>query len=207
MGHHTRLSRAAGGLAAARHRYATPGTRSRPRWAPCLLSRLPISQRPRCLLPRGELAPTQLASDRNKGQGPGACNGGRDEYEPRLMLLPSGRRLDLLNPDSHAWTDDLSLGLSRTYRWAGYSAWDLPSPVAQHTPDGAGDPPGIGRSGLDAAGSLARTAGRPRGSGARRLGSDTPLKPHLGTGFDAFVQRLQTAVAERYRLPAWTPAS
>jgi hypothetical protein len=25
MGHHTRLSRAAGGLAAARHRYATPG--------------------------------------------------------------------------------------------------------------------------------------------------------------------------------------
>jgi 5'-nucleotidase len=38
-------------------------------------------------------------------------------------------------------------------------------------------------------------------------GPITPLKPHLGTGFDAFVQRLQTAVAERYRLPAWTPAS
>jgi hypothetical protein len=35
-------------------------------------------------------------------------------------LLPSGRRLDLLNPDSQAWTDhDLSLGLSRTYCWPG----------------------------------------------------------------------------------------
>jgi hypothetical protein len=72
-GRHTRVSRAAGGLAAVRHRYASPGTRrSRPRWPLCLLSRLPISQHPGCLLPRGELAPTQLASDRNKGQGPGA---------------------------------------------------------------------------------------------------------------------------------------
>jgi hypothetical protein len=39
------------------------------------------------------------------------------------VLLPSGRRLDLLNPDPWAWTDDdLATGLSRTYRWAGYSA-------------------------------------------------------------------------------------
>jgi len=46
------------------------------------------------------------------------------------VLLPSGRRLDLLNPDPEAWTDhDLSVGLSRTYRWAGYSAWDLPLSV------------------------------------------------------------------------------
>ena len=50
------------------------------------------------------------------------------------VLLPSGRRLDLLNPDPQAWTDhDLSVGLSRTYRWAGYSAWDLPLSVAQHS--------------------------------------------------------------------------
>ena len=50
------------------------------------------------------------------------------------VLLPSGRRLDLLNPDPQAWTDqNLSVGLSRTYRWAGYSAWDLPLSVAQHS--------------------------------------------------------------------------
>ena len=50
------------------------------------------------------------------------------------VLLPSGRRLDLLNPDPQAWTDhDLAVGLSRTYRWAGYSAWDLPLSVAQHS--------------------------------------------------------------------------
>jgi 5'-nucleotidase len=52
------------------------------------------------------------------------------------VLLPSGRRLNLLDPypDPDAWTDeDLAIGLSRTYRWAGYSAWDLPLSVAQHS--------------------------------------------------------------------------
>ena len=38
------------------------------------------------------------------------------------ILLPSGKQLDLLAPDPWAWTDDdLAIGLSRTYRWAGYS--------------------------------------------------------------------------------------
>jgi hypothetical protein len=50
------------------------------------------------------------------------------------VLLPSGRRLNLLDPDPFSWTDrDLAIGLSRTYRWAGYSAWDLPLSVAQHS--------------------------------------------------------------------------
>jgi uncharacterized protein len=52
------------------------------------------------------------------------------------VLLPSGRRLNPLDPypDPDAWTnDDLAIGLSRTYRWAGYSAWDLPLSVAQHS--------------------------------------------------------------------------
>jgi uncharacterized protein len=50
------------------------------------------------------------------------------------VLLPSGRRLDLLAPDAGSWTDqDLAIGLSRTYRWGGYSAWDLPLSVAQHS--------------------------------------------------------------------------
>jgi len=50
------------------------------------------------------------------------------------VLLPSGRRLNLLEPDPWAWTDrDLAIGVSRTYRWAGYSTWDLPLSVAQHS--------------------------------------------------------------------------
>ena len=50
------------------------------------------------------------------------------------ILLPSGKQLDLLAPDQWAWTDDdLAIGLSRTCRWAGYSAWDLPLSVAQHS--------------------------------------------------------------------------
>jgi hypothetical protein len=50
------------------------------------------------------------------------------------ILLPSGKQLDLLDPDPWAWTaDDLATGLSRTYRWAGYLAWDLPLSVAQHS--------------------------------------------------------------------------
>ena len=50
------------------------------------------------------------------------------------VLLPSGRRLNLLAPGPLAWTDrDLASGLSRTYRWAGYSAWNHPLSVAQHS--------------------------------------------------------------------------
>ncbi len=50
------------------------------------------------------------------------------------LLLASGRRLDLLNPEPDSWTDkDLAIGLSRTYRWGGMSAWDLPLSVAQHS--------------------------------------------------------------------------
>lgn len=51
-----------------------------------------------------------------------------------FILLRSGRKLDLLNPDPHAWTDDdLATGLSRTYRWGGHSRWPLPLSVAQHS--------------------------------------------------------------------------
>ncbi len=41
-------------------------------------------------------------------------------HDRAWILLPSGRRLDLLAPDPEAWTDrDLAIGLSRTYRRAG----------------------------------------------------------------------------------------
>ena len=42
-------------------------------------------------------------------------------HKPRAwILLKSGRRLDLLDPQPDAWTDkDLAIGISRTYRWGG----------------------------------------------------------------------------------------
>jgi hypothetical protein len=53
--------------------------------------------------------------------------------ERAWIWLPSGKQLDLLDPDPWAWTnDDPVIGLSSTYRWPGYSAWDLPLSVAQH---------------------------------------------------------------------------
>ena len=42
------------------------------------------------------------------------------------VRMPSGKRLDLLNPTPLDWDDaDLALGLARTYRWGGHSAWPL----------------------------------------------------------------------------------
>ena len=124
------------------------------------------------------------------------------------ILLPSGRRLDLLAPDPSSWTDgDLATGLSRTYRWAGYSAWDLPLSVAQHS--------------LTVL-ALCRAASGPRLSPAEALrellhdaveallgGWDpiTPLKPYLGDGFAQLITRIQAAIDTRYALPAWTPES
>jgi hypothetical protein len=50
------------------------------------------------------------------------------------VRLPSGRRLDLLNPTPFDWTDeDLALGLARTFRWGGHSTWAQPLSVAQHS--------------------------------------------------------------------------
>jgi hypothetical protein len=124
------------------------------------------------------------------------------------ILLPSGRRLDLLSPDPWAWTDrDLAIGLSRTYRWAGYSAWDLPLSVAQHS--------------LTVL-ALCRAAPGPRLTDAEALrellhdaveallgGWDpiTPLKPYLGDGFARLVARLQATIEARYALPPWTDGS
>lgn len=124
------------------------------------------------------------------------------------VLLPSGQRLNLLAPDPCAWTDrDLAIGLSRTYRWAGYSAWDHPLSVAQHS--------------LTVLALRRRSAGRrlTRAEARRELLHDateallggydpiTPLKPHLGAGYHELVALHQQAVDRRYALPAWDDAS
>lgn len=119
------------------------------------------------------------------------------------VRLPSGRRLDLLDPTPFDWADeDLALGLARTYRWGGHSAWKLPLSVAQH-------------SLLVLALRRARSPSGLSDAAARRellhdadeglLGFDpiSPLKPFLGSGYAALAARLQGAIAQRYALEAW----
>ncbi len=57
------------------------------------------------------------------------------QENPRAWIrLPSGRHLDLVNPQPDAWLDcDLAARLSRTYRWGGESTWPVPLSVAQHS--------------------------------------------------------------------------
>lgn len=119
------------------------------------------------------------------------------------VRLPSGRRLDLLDPTPFDWADeDLALGLARTYRWGGHSAWPLPLSVAQHSllvlalrrqrsPSGLSDTTARRELLHDADEGL--------------LGFDpiSPLKPFLGRGYAALAGRLQAAIAARYGLEPW----
>jgi 5'-deoxynucleotidase YfbR-like HD superfamily hydrolase len=120
--------------------------------------------------------------------------------------MPSGKRLDLLNPTPFDWDDaDLALGLARTYRWGGHSAWELPLSVAQHSllvlalrrlwfPD-IDDPRADLRELLhDADEGL--------------LGFDciSVVKPFLGDAYRRLTEMLERAVALRYGLAPWTEA-
>jgi len=121
------------------------------------------------------------------------------------VRMPSGKRLDLLNPTPFDWDDaDLALGLARTYRWGGHSAWPLPLSVAQHSITVM----------------LLRSAAAPRGldplcelrellhdaeEGLLGFDAVSVIKPFLGEGFRALTRRLEQAVFLRYGLPAWTP--
>lgn len=121
------------------------------------------------------------------------------------VRMPSGKRLDLLNPTPFDWDDaDLALGLARTYRWGGHSAWPLPLSVAQHSISVM----------------LLRRAASPlpltpqcelrellHDAEEGLLGFDalSVIKPFLGDGFRALTARLEQAVFLRYGLPSWTP--
>jgi len=123
--------------------------------------------------------------------------------KPRaFVLLQSGRRLDLLNPAPYCWTNqDLAVGLSRTYRWAGHSAWELPLSVAQHSLTVLALREATGSlSPAEALRELLHDATE------ALIGFDciATVKPHLGSGFSSLDERLQAAVNQRYRLPPWT---
>ena len=119
-----------------------------------------------------------------------------------FVLLKSGRRLDLLDPDPEAWTDgDLAAGLSRTMRWGGASRWARPLSVAQHSLTvlaiREAEGPLTAREGLR---ELLHDATE------FMLGWDciAPLKAQLGAPFRQLEVRLEAAVEARYRLPPWS---
>ena len=120
------------------------------------------------------------------------------------VRMPSGKRLDLLNPTPFDWDDaDLALGLARTYRWGGHSAWPLPLSVAQHS---------ISVMLLRRAASPVRLAPlvelrellHDAEEGLLGFDAVSVIKPFLGDGFRALTARLEQAVFLRYGLPSWT---
>jgi len=121
------------------------------------------------------------------------------------VRLPSGRRLDLLDPTPFDWTDeDLALGLARTYRWGGHSAWPLPLSVAQHSLLVLELRRRLSPTGLSEA-TARRELLHDADEGLLGFDPISPLKPFLGPGYAALATRLQAAIAARYALPPWTP--
>jgi len=120
------------------------------------------------------------------------------------VRMPSGKRLDLLHPTPHDWADDdLALGLARTYRWGGHSAWPLPLSVAQHSISVMllrGAAAGAPLSPLEQLRELLHDAEE------GLLGFDciSVLKPFMGDAFRQLTLRLEQAVFLRYGLPAWS---
>jgi 5'-deoxynucleotidase YfbR-like HD superfamily hydrolase len=132
----------------------------------------------------------------------------RSHQEHRAWVrMPSGRRLDLLDPTPFDWDDsDLALGLARTYRWGGHSAWPLPLSVAQHSLTvmhvraAACKAVGLELSPISALRELLHDAEE------GLLGFDcvSPLKPFMGEAFKTLSVKLEAAVFLRYGLPRWT---
>lgn len=122
------------------------------------------------------------------------------------VRMPSGRRLDLLDPTPFDWDDaDLALGLARTYRWGGHSAWPLPLSVAQHSISvmllRRAATPGI--TPLDELRELLHDAEE----GLLGFDAISVIKPFLGDAFRALTRRLEHVVFLRYGLPAWDARS
>jgi len=120
------------------------------------------------------------------------------------VRLPSGKRLDLLNPTPFDWDDrDLALGLARTYRWGGHSAWPMPLSVAQHSLAVLA----LCRAWAPAPLSpLAELRELLHDADEGLLGFDplSVIKPFLGQEFRDLAARLEDTVFLRYGLQRWT---
>ena len=121
-----------------------------------------------------------------------------------VRLSPSGRRLNLLQPDPGAWQHaDLAVGLSRTYRWGGHSAWELPLSVAQHSLTVLAIAKALPGPKLTKTQQL-RELLHDADEGFLSFDCITPVKPHLGEGYAKLIGRLQAAIGGRYQLPPWS---
>ncbi|MDO8728593.1 MAG: phosphohydrolase [bacterium] len=119
--------------------------------------------------------------------------------------LPSGLRLDLINPSSEDWLDsDLAIRLSRTYRWGGESAWTEPLSVAQHCLTVLALRREWSNSPLTPEEALHELL---HDAEEGFIGFDciSPLKGVLGQPFKDVSDRLMSAICTRYDLPAWRP--
>jgi 5'-deoxynucleotidase YfbR-like HD superfamily hydrolase len=117
------------------------------------------------------------------------------------VRLPSGRRLDLLNPTPLDWTnEDLAIGLSRTFRWGGHSVWPEPLSVAQHS---LAVLERRRRSAVLTVAEQLRELLHDAEEGLINFDCISPLKPFLGPGFAELQTRLATVIALRYALPPW----
>ena len=147
-----------------------------------------------------------------KAMGGGVARGRRQVGRGSLLLetrawvrLPSGKRLDLLHPTPFDWDDgDLAIGLARTYRWGGHSAWPLPLSVAQHSLLVLAMYRRAARS--DPAAEL-RELLHDADEGLLGFDCISVVKPFLGEAFRALTVDLQRAVAIRYRVAAFDPAA
>lgn len=125
-----------------------------------------------------------------------------DPGAPRAWVRqPSGRHLDLINPDPKDFDDsDLALGLARTFRWGGHSVWPLPLSVAQHSltvlelrrQSGA----------LPARVQLLELL-HDAEEGLVGFDPISPLKPILGAAFQDVMDRLQRTVLRHYGVGDW----
>lgn len=137
----------------------------------------------------------------NSASDPGRADGATARAWVRM---PSGKRLDLLHPTPHDWADDdLALGLARTYRWGGHSAWPLPLSVAQHSISVMLLRRAAALSPLSAAQEL-RELLHDAEEGLLGFDCISVLKPFMGDSFRQLTSRLEQAVFARYALPAWT---
>jgi hypothetical protein len=135
-----------------------------------------------------------------------ACLPGAKPGTRAWVRMPSGKRLDLLDPTPFDWEDaDLALGLARTYRWGGHSAWPLPLSVAQHSLTVLQLRRNAASAPLDPVTEL-RELLHDAEEGLLGFDCISVLKPFLGEAFRELTRRLEHAVFLRYGLPAWTPS-
>jgi 5'-deoxynucleotidase YfbR-like HD superfamily hydrolase len=122
------------------------------------------------------------------------------------VRLYSGKRLDLLNPTPFDWDDsDLALGLARTYRWGGHSAWPLPLSVAQHSLFVLALHRASMRNPSTPCADL-RELLHDADEGLLGFDCISVVKPFLGEAFRHLSERLQGAINLRYGLEPFTEA-